>query len=136
MKILVAVQSSENPKTLGRTTLRWAARSGFNMRIFIPDDNQLGPYREALLEANHNWYLDVPPVVLVVGTSPLKFAADEGYDLVVLLPDNLNKWQPKHSHDRNVIDFAADVGAARAEFAKQPDKKVWRFENGAVMRRV
>lgn len=136
MKILVAIESSENPKKLSRSTLRWAARGGFNMRIFIPDDSQLEEYRAAINNANYMWYLDLPPTVVVSKITPEELAFQENFDLILYLPDNLHKWHPHHNHDRNVIDYAADVGKARLLFRNDDNKFNHEFGNGALMERV
>lgn len=136
MKILVAIQSSENPVTLSKTTLRWAARAGYNMRIFVPDESQVEQYQEAIADANHNWYLDLPPTVVIGNKAAKEFAKEESFDLIVYLPDNLRKWNPKLTHDKNVIDYAVDLGAARVKFGSDPKKKLEKFINGALMERV
>ena len=136
MKILIAIESSENPKKLSNSTLRWASRAGFDLRIFIPDDNQLEDYKKAVADANHNWYINVPETAIIVKTTPKQYAKENGYDLLVLLPDDLRKWKRLHSHDRNVLEFATDIGIARLRFSKKPNKKIEVFSNGALMRRV
>lgn len=136
MKILVAIESSENPKTLARRTLRWAARAGFNMRIFIPDDSQLPEYLAAVKEANYEWYLDLPDSVIVTKITPKQFAKDEGFDLILYLPDDMRKWKTSLIHEINVLEYARQVGAARLRFSKDPNKKYERFSNGAIMERI
>ena len=136
MKIFVAIESSENPKTLSTHTLRWAARAGFNMRIFIPDKSQLPSYLQAIEEANHNWYLALPNTVLVVGAEPKDYARQNGFDLLVSLPQDLRKWNPKANHGLNVLQYAADVGKVRTLFSQQPEKTNHTFPNGAEMVRL
>jgi hypothetical protein len=36
MKILVAIKSTGKPEECAHTTFRWAARAGFDIRIFVP----------------------------------------------------------------------------------------------------
>lgn len=135
MKILIAIESSNNSKKLANTTLRWAARAGFNMRVFIPDATQLPVYKTALIEANYKWYLDLPDTVLEV-LEPKQFALKKGYDLIVYLPDDMLKWDNKKTHDLNVIEYAKDLGAARLRFGKSPRMRELWFPNGAIMERV
>lgn len=136
MKILVAIESSENPKTLASHTLRWAGRAGFNMRIFIPDEVQRAAYEQAVNEANHNWYLDLPQTVIVAGKTPKEFGKAGGFDLVLYLPDNLRKWTRYANHDLNVMKYATEVAAARVRFGNDPNKKDEHFSNGAIMIRL
>lgn len=135
MKIFVAIESSNNAKVLANTTLRWAARAGFNMRIFVPSEKQRRIYAAFIEEANHNWYLDLPDDVVVVGKSPKRFAEENGFDLLVRLPDNLRKWKRWLNYDLNVLHYAADLGKTRIKFA-DPEKKVERFKNGATIERL
>lgn len=138
MKILVAIQSSENADMLAHTTLRWAGRAGYNMRIFIPDDSQREDYEAALLEANHEYYLDIPESVIEIGKDPVQYAKDNQYDLVVFLPEGLSEWnkENKLGLDKTVIDYAEDVGRARSTIGKDKRRQKVDFGNGAVMKRI
>lgn len=136
MRILVAIESSENHKKLANGTLKWAARAGFNMRLFVPDEAQAEAYREEIKHLNYNHYLGIPESFVVTGVDPEIYAKEQGYDLILWLPDDLKKWQSKLSHELNVIEYAKDVGAARADFNKDKSKTMHHFKNGAVMRRV
>lgn len=136
MKILVAIISDNNADVLAKSTIRWAGRTGFNTRVFIPDSSQLNTYKEAIEQANHNWYLDIPPSVLVVRTTPKVYAKRHGFDLLVKIPDNMNKWNKWHNHDRNPITFAMELSKARGAFSRNDELKVWRFSNDIVMERI
>lgn len=135
MKLLVAIQSSENAILLARSTLRWAARAGFNTRVFVPEA-QVEEYVKAIQHANYNWRLDLPPSFIVPDTDPAEFARQEGYGLVLLVPDDLFKWDKKFNHEEMVYHYAADVGRARILFAEDKKKMIENFDNGACMVRV
>lgn len=135
MKVLVAIESSENPKTLAKCALRWAARAGFDLRIFIPGQSQLSEYKEAIDEANYNWYLAIPKNALITELTPSEFAKAQNYDLVLHVPDHLRKWDKKANHELNPYKFAESVGKARLLFADQSITR-YVFENGAVMVRA
>lgn len=136
MKILAAIQSSENAKTLSRTTLRWAARAGFNMRVFIPNEEQLPDYKKAITDANYRWHLAIPDDFIIVGTEPIKYAKDNNYDLIVYLPDHMNKWRQYLNHELNPLYYAKDVGRARVMLGGSPELRSYKFHNDVVMERV
>lgn len=136
MKILVAIESSENPKTLAATTLRWAARAGYDIRIFVPDDSQTDEYQHAIDDANYKWYLDLKESIIVSNTRPLDYAHDNGYDLILYLEDSMHKWKRDINHELNVYEYAKDVGEARMRFNQDSNKDTERFANGAIMERA
>lgn len=136
MKILVAIESSENPKKLARKVLPWASRAGYDMRIFIPHENQLDDYSMALLEANVDQYLDLQDSMLIPKDKPKEYAKANGYDLLLYLPDDLSRWNDTRIRDKMIIEYAADVGRTRVLFGDKPHKKIYSFPNGAVMYRV
>lgn len=136
MKILAAIQSSENPRRLAKTTLRWATRAGFNMRLFLPDDSQIQGYVSAIEDANYQYHLNIPRDFIVTGVKPHEYALAHGYDLIVYLRDDMNKWKFRVNHDMNPLVYAKEVGQARLEFSR--DKKLlhYPFINGVTMERV
>lgn len=135
MKILAAIQSDKNATIMQDYTLRWAARAGYNMRIFIPDKRQLQKYEKAIEDANYHHYLALPNTIIETG-DPLEYAKKEGYDLLIYLPDNLEYWNKKGGQDLTHIYYAEDVGKARVLFSNNPKKKSHKFRNGAEMVRV
>jgi hypothetical protein len=138
MKILVAIESSgaNNAEQMAHTTLRWAGRSGFNTRIFIPSHRTRKQYEKALEDASYTYYLSLPPSMIVSKVKPLDYAVAGGYDLLLYLPDNLTDWRTEKNDDKTVADFAEDVGSARKLFSKFPEINEKVFENGAVLVRV
>lgn len=56
MKILVAIESDKNAEQLAHTTLRWAARAGFDLRVFVPDNRQSKKYKKFLDEYNYYYW--------------------------------------------------------------------------------
>ncbi len=138
MKVLIAIQSSKNAEDMANKTLRWAARAGFNLRVFIPDASELEEYTNAIEDANHNYYLDVPAGVVVIQQEPLDYAEGHGFDLLVLLPDDLYYWHKdtKLGDDKTVVDYAEDIGKARVAIGKDSSMQEYVFENGAKMVRV
>lgn len=133
MKILVAIKSNNNAEMLSRSTLRWASRAGFNMRIFIPNREQLTAYQNAIDSANHEYYLDLNYAMIVVGESPRVFAIRQGYDLLLVLPDSLAEWVEGDGLDGTVLHYATDVGKARQRYNRGSIKQIKDFGNGAKM---
>lgn len=132
MKILVAI-TSEKPGKL--STLRWAARAGFNTRLFIPSPSQKDEYVAAIKDANYKWHLAIPED-FIVADLPGTYAKEHGYDLLVIMPDDMTKWKFRINHELNPLVYAKEMGVARVEFGKDPLKVTKRFINGVVMERV
>lgn len=139
MKILVAIQSSKRAEEMAHTTLRWAARAGFNLRIFIPDNRQRKAYEKYVDDANYHYYFNIPPSVIVAENkegTPMEYAKREGYDLLVLLPDNLLDYNTVAEDDKTFIEYAEDVAKARVELGMKPDLEQVDLKNDCVMLRV
>jgi len=135
MKILVAVIGT-NSTDLFKKTLSWAPRGGFNMRIFISEAEPKEDYLMAIDNANHEYYVDILPVSIIQGINAAEYAKNEGFDLLVELPDNMASWKPTDSEDGTVYHFAKDVGIARTKLAKYPARKEIRFASGAKVLRL
>jgi len=137
MKILVTVRSTNNAKTLRDRTLTWAPRAGYNFRVIIPDESEREAYEAAVQDAAYHHYLDITTSAIVVTQdSPQAYAKAEGYDLLVAIPDDLRAWKRNRNRDKMIIDFAADIGAARSRMGKEPELKLIDFPNGAIMKRL
>lgn len=136
MRILVAIESSENANTLAKTTLRWAPRAGYNMRIFIPDTGQLSDYQEAIAKANYDEYLDMHDGMIIIGQDPRQYAKQNGFDLLLLLPDNLASWGRKRNLDKMIIEYAKDVGSARVKLTDANPGQSILFNNGTVIKKL
>lgn len=135
MRILVAIKSDKNSETLSHNTLRWAGRAGYNLRVFIPDNRQLSKYQKAIDDVNYHYYMDIPYTVIEKG-DPLEYAKREGYDLLVLLPDDLPQWGKTRHPDLTVLKYANDIGAQRLLFSKYKKRDFKKFPNGASIQRV
>lgn len=135
MKILVAIVNPESPDTLGKNTLSWAPRAGYNMRLFLPDESQLSEYFALIDHINYDQYLDLRYAMVVVGHDPKEYAEREGYDLLVTLPSDLKAWNKTRDREMMVIQYAEAIGAARVRIGNGDEKQV-SFPNGAVMERV
>lgn len=136
MKILVAIESSKNDQNIVDQTLSWCPRAGYNIRLFIPDEEQLTPYYNAIDAANHEHYIDMKYSMVVMGEKPADYAKRLGFDLLVLVPDHLTEWKPDDGADGTVLHFASDIAKGRVKFNKDPNKQSIRFSNGARMVRL
>ena len=135
MKILVAVIGSR-PKVLKGNTLRWASRAGFTFKVFITDEDNIDDFHDAIDEANHDYYLDVRFTTVINKLTPEQFAKENGYELVLYLPEDLPRWKKGDSEDGTVLHFASDLGKARLAFSQDPNKKTRKFVNKAIMVRL
>lgn len=136
MKILVAIQSDNNAYEMAHTTLRWAARAGFNLRVFIPDESQLAEYENAIDDCNYSYYFNIPNSVIVVNEEPIVFAKRNGFDLLIILPDNLLDWRTINDDDKTFIEYAEDIAKARVQFGKVKGLASIKFDNGASIMRL
>jgi hypothetical protein len=141
MKILVAIESSKRAEEMAHTTLRWAARAGFNLRIFIPDNRQRKVYEKAVDDCNYHYYFNIPPTVLVAQNkegTPMEYAKANGYDLLLHLPDNLLDYKSVRDDDKTFIEYAEDVAKARVQFGTKPELMELPLEqnNLCIMERV
>jgi hypothetical protein len=137
MKILVAIKSTGKPEECAHTTFRWAARTGFSLRIFVPK-KEVEAYQEGVDDANYHYYLvgrDETETV-IGGTNPMAYAKKHGFELVVLLPDNLLDYKTVEDDDKSMVEFATDVASARKEFGLKPDLEQVQLENDCEMLRV
>lgn len=129
MRILIAIDGKKKTDTLV-----WAARAGFNLRVFT-DPKKLADWERKVMELNNDHYLDLPLSVVETG-DPLEFAKHNGFDLLVLLPSNLKKWDKTDSEDGTVYHYQKDIGIARSKFGQDPEMLETTFENGAKIIRV
>lgn len=135
MKLLCAIKSEGNHLTIADGTLRWAARAGYDLRIFVPKV-ELEPYQEALTDANYNWYLALSKDMLIPDTDPMTYAQVMGYDLLATLPDGMTDWRKRADMERQVFLYCEAIGKGRLQFAENPGKRVKHYANGATMERV
>lgn len=131
MKIL-SVIVTDNPKLL-KKTVSWCSRAGFDLKIFVSSNKQMAAFENAIDQANYDDYLDIKYDMLVVGDKPKSYARENGYDLLLTIPEGLYAWKRGVSKDRMIIDYAVDVGKARVSFSEDPKKKTHRFKNNAIM---
>lgn len=121
MKILAAIKSSKNAEEMAHTTLRWAARAGFDLRIFVPDKRQLKKYKKYLDEYNYYYWGNIDEErSIVTGQEPMDYARENGYALLITLPDNLLDYSVERNDDQTFIDYAEDVAKLRVEFGNNP----------------
>jgi hypothetical protein len=135
MKVLVAIPSSR-PKQLSQKTLLWAPRAGFELRIFADSNVKKKKYQAAVEEVNYQQFLSVRHNQIVTGSDPLSYAQNEGYDILVILPANLRRWNDTKDSNLMVIEFQKDLAEVRNRMSKDPKFHVKQFDNGARVIRV
>jgi len=135
MKLLVAIPSS-NPKKLAKRTLKWASRAGFDMRIFADPKISKTKYRNAIDDANYQHFLAVKHSDIITDKDVLTYAQDNGYDLLALIPPDLASWNKTINSGKMVIEFHADLGAARKQISEDVTLNEVRFDNGARLVRI
>lgn len=133
MKLLIAVPSEGNAEGVADGALRIVGRTGFRVKLFVPS-NQRRAYRRAIADANYHWYLALTNELLESKLPPFTYALKNGYDLLLIFPDNVYKWG--NDMDTEIADFVEKVGEARLKFASSPRKRIERLGRGVVMERV
>lgn len=137
MKILVGIKSTGKPEECAHTTFRWAARAGFDIRIFVPAA-ELEAYQTGVDDANYHYYLvgrDEAQVV-VADAEPMAYAKEHGYGLLLELPDNLLDYKTVEDDDKSMVEFATDAGKARSTMGKDLTINEIPLENDCKMLRV
>lgn len=135
MKILLAIQS-KNPEAIIDNALRWAGRTGFELRIFAPKD-AYHKYVAAVADANYHWYLAVKYSQIITKQDARDYAEMYGFDLLLLVPEDTKTWRYGHfMKDDEIMLCAEAVGKARAEFGQKPRMRIKRWANGCTMERV
>jgi hypothetical protein len=135
MKLLVAIPSNR-PKDLVRNTLRWAPRAGFELRIFADPKTKKSKYQNAIEEANYQHYLALRHKQVEYKLDPLAYAQANGYDLLVIIPPNLKRWNDTKELSAMVIEFQTALAEARKRMRDDTSLSVIDFENGARMVRI
>lgn len=137
MKILVSIESTGKPEECAHTTFRWAARAGFDIRMFVPAA-EVEAYQDGVDDANYHYYLvGRDEAQIVVGdTDPMEYAKEHGYGLLLSLPDNLLDYKTVEDDDKSMVEFATDAGIARSTMGKDLTVNEIELENGCKMLRV
>lgn len=136
MKILVAIESKDHKK-LADQSLRWLARSGLELRVFVPK-GKAKKFKWTIDEVNYHYYVALDWADTVVErTDPMTYAQQHDFDLLLKVPSKLMSWRKRdYLKDWEILVFRGAVGKARVEFGKHPKKRIKHFFNGATMERV
>lgn len=136
MKLLIAIDSTDY-KHLADRTLRWASRSGSELRVFAPK-NKRKKFLGAFELSNYHWYNDVRPEQLITRQTKEDYAKEHGFDLVLTIPEYLMSWRKgaKKFETEEIIYFTKVVENARRKFEQNERKRIIRFKNGSTMVRV
>lgn len=134
MKILVSIQS-DDVKAVGET-LSWAARAGFNLRLFISNADLKDQFYKMIDELNYEHYLDLQYAMVIAYANPDEFAVNNGFDIHVKLPAGLKRWNKSRIKERMIIEYAADIGKQRQVMSNDENLQRHVFENETVMVRL
>lgn len=134
MKLLIAIPSKGRSKTIFKHTLRWVARTGYDVKVFV-EPQEIEEYRTNATVANGEYYLDLTDESFVdigkndAGLSHAKqfikdYATKNGYALVFKMDDDVMRFNARGRNKRDddmIIDFCGMVGQCRVAFGKYPD---------------
>jgi hypothetical protein len=135
MKILVGIKSKK-PNVVQDAALRWVARGGYNLKLFIPS-SKYRRYQMVVDDANYHWYLDLKHDVIESILEPEEYAIEHNYDLLLTIPEDLKSWRKGGMlKEKEIFHFVKAVGKARLEFGRNHGMRIKKWSNGAVMRRV
>lgn len=136
MKLLVAIQSTDIK--LVNKSLRWAGRTGYALRVFVRGMDW-EPYVDRLKEVSENHYINLSQKNLVVDSMPEQYAADNGFDLLLVIPEGRPAFSNKRlkiNLDEEVMEFAKGVGEARLKLSNAPELNSVSLKRGVTMSRV
>lgn len=136
MKILVACQT-EDYKNIGDNVLRWAARAGYQFKLFVPYDKKKR-FEKAIKDVNWDFYMALGAYdTLVFNEEPEVWAKNNNYDLLVTIPDTLQSWRKdSRSKPEEMALYIKAVGSGRKYFSENPKARIKRWTNGVTMKRI
>lgn len=134
MKLLIAIPSKGRTDTIFKRTLRWVARTGYDVRVFV-EPQEIEQYREVARDANYQHYLDIHDNQFIdIGKNGRglgyakgfikKYAQEYNYDLVFKMDDDVLRFSGRgknKSDDDMLYDFVKMVGKCRLTFGRYPD---------------
>lgn len=135
MKILLAINSEKNHKSIANQSLRLAGRVGYEFKLFTTLRAHK-KYVRAIEEANYHWYLGMSRTAVISGQTAEQYAKRNKIDLMVTIPDDLEIPVDKLAEQRYIIAFCKKVEKYRIKFERGEYKKKRQLGGGAVMERV
>lgn len=135
MKVLIAIPSGD-PKSLLKGALSWVGRTGYELRIFVPSQSEKTQYQAQIEEINYQEFLSLNRDIIVPSMDVVKYAQQHSFDVAVILPAELKRWNKEKNIDKMVLNFAADVGAVRKRMNQEPKYHIRQFDNGAMIVRI
>lgn len=114
MKILMAVVADGKLTDLHRT-LRWCARAGYDLRVFV-SKYEHEQYESEMKTIEMEHYIYFEPEVLVIDKDPRKYARKHGYDLILNIPEGQPSFSGRKTRivlDDEVLLFCEKVGLWR-----------------------
>lgn len=136
MKILVACKT-EDYKNIGDNILRWAARAGYEFRLFVPYAKHKR-FEKAIKDVNWDYYMALGASETLVFRDDLEgYAKEKGFDLLVTIPDTIKSWSEKSwMQPEEMVVYVKAVGSARKAFSENPKKRSKTWPNGVTMKRI
>lgn len=136
MKILVACKT-EDYKNIGDNILRWAARAGYEFRLFVPYAKHKR-FEKAIKDVNWDYYMALgASETLVFRDDPEDYAKQNGFDLLVTIPDTLQSWRKgSRAKPEEMALYVKAIGSGRKYFSENPKAKIKRWANGVTMKRI
>lgn len=135
MKILLAI-NVDRPELANDRAVRWASRTGFEVRIFGAKDiyNKLV---NMVNDVNYNFYVNLRHDQIITKMSAMEYALEHDFDLLFTVPQGLWSWRKGRQFKPDEVFYAREAaGKARLEFGVKHRMNIKRWANGAVMERV
>lgn len=135
MKILLAIKI-DHPEIANDKAIRWAPRTGFELRIFGEND-MYSKLVNLVNDVNYNWYVHIKHDQIVTKQDVKAYAYEQSIDLLVTIPQSLKAWRKGTMlHDKETFYCREALGKARLEFGNKPRMRIKRFANGVTMERL
>lgn len=135
MKILLAI-NVDNPEVANDRSVRWAARTGFDLRIFGKKE-EYSKLVNMVNDTNYHFYVHIKHEQIITKIDIETYAYEHEIDLLVIIPQDLWAWRKGTQFKNNETFVCREaLGKARLEFGQKPGMKIKRFSNGVVMKRL
>lgn len=137
MKLLVAIKSKDYSAI--RKSLRWVARSGYDIRIFIKA-KEWETYNDTLSAIGQDHYIVFPKETLVTDNiTPETYAQQNGYDLLLVVPEHKPSFTGKRKRinlEAELYAFVEAAGTARKEMSEDQEIVSIKLKPSVTIKRV
>lgn len=135
MKILAVTKTQGRAKDFVKTGLNYITRAGYDYKIYL-HERERKEYEDELAFAKSDYYLYIRPESIIyidkasniyqesVSQRIKLEAKEEGYDLILFIPEDLYKLGEIRKFDDRLLYFCREINAMRARFSEDKDLRI------------